>query len=203
MLASIDEKFFLLLNGAHLPWLDEPFRLISGRLIWIPFYVWLLWLLSVKQRMGLWVTLVCIVLMIVVADQGSGLIKRLVMRLRPTHEPDIMEWVHTVRNYRGGKFGFISSHASNVFALAVFVSRALKSRPITVTMFAWAAVVSYSRIYLGVHYPGDILGGMLFGCAIGWFFYWFADKTTPLCCERLKGKSLRERVFSRTLSKQI
>ncbi len=203
VLASIDEKFFLPLNGAHLPWLDEPFKLISGKLIWAPFYAWILWILSVKQRVGLWVTLLCIVLMIVVTDQGSGVIKRLVMRLRPTHEPGIMDLVHTVNNYRGGRFGFFSAHASNAFALAVFVSRAIKSHRFTATMFVWATVVSYSRIYLGVHYPGDILVGMLFGCAVGWFFYWFASKTTPFFCARLKGRSLRERVFFRTLSKQI
>lgn len=203
MLASIDEKFFLLLNGAHLPWLDEPFRLISGKLIWTPFYAWLLWMLSAKQRMGLWVTLICIVLMIVVTDQGSGVIKRLVMRLRPTHEPGIMDLVHTVNGYRGGRFGFFSSHAANAFALAVFVSRALKNYKITATLMVWAALVSYSRIYLGVHYPGDILVGMLMGSAVGWFFQWFAEKTTPLCCAGVRGRSLREKILARILSKQV
>lgn len=203
MLASIDEKFFLLLNGAHLPWLDEPFMLISGKLIWTPFYAWILWLLSVKQRVGLWVTLLCIVLMIVVTDQGSGVIKRLVMRLRPTHEPGIMDLVHTVNAYRGGRFGFFSAHAANAFALAVFVLRALKSHKITVIMLVWATVVSYSRIYLGVHYPGDILVGMLPGSAVGWFFYWFSTKINPFCCAGVGGRSLRDRVLVRILSKQV
>jgi undecaprenyl-diphosphatase len=94
-------------------------------------------------------------------------IKNLVERPRPTHDPDIANLVHIVNNYRGGTYGFVSSHAANVFGVATFLSNKFKNNQWSFFLLAWAAVVSYSRVYLGVHYPLDIIFGAVLGALIG------------------------------------
>jgi len=92
-------------------------------------------------------------------------------RFRPSKDPELQHLVHIVNEYRGGRFGFASSHAGNSFALAIFIFQIFKERYGWVKwMFLWAAVVSYSRIYLGVHYPGDIIVGASIGLLMGWMF---------------------------------
>src|SRR5690606_4235929 len=120
-----------------------------------------------------WIYIVGIALTIALADQvTSALMKPYFMRLRPTHEPDLARLVHTVNQYKGGKFGFASSHAANTFGVATFLFLALKdSYRYTGLLFLWAGAVSYTRIYLGVHYPGDILAGALVGAFFGCVTY--------------------------------
>jgi len=114
-------------------------------------------------------------LLILIADQSSvQLFKNVFKRLRPCHNPLISDLVHTLHGKCGGQFGFVSSHATNCFSLAVFTGLLLRSRYkyMLYLMLFWAALVSYSRVYVGVHYPGDILGGAILGSIVAIFVYW-------------------------------
>ena len=113
---------------------------------------------------------ITVALSIVVADQFSGIIKDTVQRLRPTHDPTMQGLVHNVLS-RGGMYSYFSAHASNTFAVATLLSLILKNRNFNILIFCWAAVVSYTRLYLGVHFPFDILTGILFGMLLGWGMY--------------------------------
>jgi len=145
--------------------------LFSSREIWIPFYLLILYfIIKTFKRNSIYI-LILIGLSIALSDQFSVLIKNLVERLRPSNDPSINSLVHIVNNYRGGTFGFFSSHASNSFTIAVLTTFLFKNRTFTVLIFCWAVLVSYTRIYLGLHYPGDILTGWLWGGLIGFGFY--------------------------------
>ena len=163
-LNAIDTDCFLWLNGCHSVYFDHFMWLVSSRASWALLLLALL--LVLRQRGWRFALLVvaCIALAVLLADQvSSGLIKHWVERPRPSHNPDMEGLVHLVRDYRGGPFGFVSSHAANAFAVTVLLGRMLANRLLNVLLLLWAALQCYSRIYLGVHYPGDILGGMLVG----------------------------------------
>ncbi|HEY4787426.1 MAG TPA: phosphatase PAP2 family protein [Bacteroidales bacterium] len=171
-LQSIDQKLFLFLNGLHCSALDGFMWQVSTKTLWIPFYAVLIFFMVWKRKKYWWITILSIALMILLSDQGADLVKNTVHRPRPTHTPAIENMVHVLkapdgREYRGGSYGFVSSHASNCFAVAFFVSLFFARRWLTIVMFCWAVLVCYSRIYLGVHYPGDILGGVIIGSAVG------------------------------------
>ena len=140
---------------------------------WIPFFLSLLVCLADNRparRFGL--VLVLLVLLVTITDQtASGLCKPLFQRLRPTQEPGLSLIVVPVHDYRGGMYGFFSSHASNTFGVATFLSLIFRRRDITFPLFAWATLCSLSRVYLGVHYPSDILVGMLYGVFVGKLLY--------------------------------
>lgn len=161
-----DIDLFLFLNHLQLDWLNPIMLAISGKLTWIPLYGLLLWLLYKKQvPKELIITLIFVVLLIVMSDQSSvHLFKNTFQRLRPCHNPDIRDQVSLLKGC-GGQFGFVSSHATNTFSLAVFIG-ILLSRQWLIFLLLWAALVSYSRVYIGVHYPLDILGGAVLGTVI-------------------------------------
>jgi len=164
-LKDIDTQLFLFLNGINGPIGDFVMYWLSHRFIWIPLYAFLLFLLFRHYGIKALIMLVLIVLLITISDQASvHLFKNVFQRLRPCHEPALEGMVYTLGRC-GGRFGFISSHASNSFALATFMALVLwnKVRTMAVIMLVWAAMVSYSRVYLGVHYPGDIIAGALVG----------------------------------------
>jgi len=166
---TIDENLFLFLNAQHTSFLDPVMWLFSSMLFWGPLYVWFLWLLHKEYPRHYWTVLIAIVLMITASDQLCNLAKDSFMRFRPTHEPHLQDIVHTVNGYRGGMYGFYSGHSANSFSVALFIITALTKRRKYVIPVAlgYATLTAYSRIYLGVHYPGDILTGAFMGALAG------------------------------------
>ena len=162
-----DQKLLLLINGFNCPLMDEVMWQISSKIIWIPLYAVLIYFMVRERKKYFWITLLSIALLILLSDQLSVFIKDSVMRFRPTHNPVIGNLVHMIHNYNGGDYGFVSSHASNSFAVATFISLFFKKRWLTISMFCWAAIISYSRMYLGVHYPLDVIGGAVLGTGVG------------------------------------
>jgi undecaprenyl-diphosphatase len=149
--------------------------IISGRVIWAPLYLAILITLGIRYRRKFLILILVIILAIILSDQISLLIKNSVHRLRPCHEPALEGLVHLVRNQCGGAYGFVSSHASNSFNIAVLSLLLIKRKWFSYSMLLWAAIIGYSRVYLGVHYPGDVLCGSLIGILIGWSLFRFYE----------------------------
>ena len=167
-LLELDKDVFLFLNGFHSPVWDTIMWYITRTATWLPLYILILIaLIRNDQSYRIIFTFIFLAIVVLLNDQISVLIKHLVERPRPTHNPAIADLVHTVNNYRGGQYGFLSSHAANVFGVAVFLIYLLKNSKWTIVLLLWALVVSYSRIYLGKHYPLDIICGAILGILIG------------------------------------
>lgn len=170
-LASLDEQILLLINGHHTAFLDELMTLVTGKFIWIPLYLFLIDMLYKKLGAKYTLlTLIAVGLAIFMADQiCASFIRPYVGRMRPTN-PDnpIYPLITIVEGYARGGYGWPSCHAANTFALATLLSIVFRSKAFTGCIFFWAVLVSYSRIYLGVHYPGDIICGALIGSFLGY-----------------------------------
>ena len=169
-LETIDVRLFLWLNGHHVGWLDPVMVAFTTMWPWIPIYCLLLFMLFKQYgRRGWWLVL-AVGVVILCSDQLSAHVcKPLFHRLRPCFNPELEGLVHLPKGLPGGRYGFVSSHAANTFAVATFLTMALREgyKSIGWWLYAWALVSSYSRIYLGVHYPGDILAGAALGVLIG------------------------------------
>jgi len=172
MLENIDRQLFLFLNSQNNPFWDEVMSAISGRLIWVPLYVAILVWMGIKHKRKFLLIIPFIIITATFADQSSvHLFKNVFHRLRPCHEPSLQGMVHLVDCQCGGLYGFVSSHASNSFNVAVISLLFIKKKWFSVFILFWASLVGYSRIYLGVHYPGDVVFGALLGALIGWGGY--------------------------------
>lgn len=164
-LEKLDQELFLYLNEQQSPFWDAIMVTVSNKYFWIPFYLLLIGYIVWRYKMQSIPMLLMAVAGIGLADYvASGIFKPYFARLRPCHDTELSAMVNLVQGC-GGKFGFLSSHASTGFALAVFFNLILSDRYLIfkIVLVLWAVLVSYSRIYLGVHYPGDILGGALVG----------------------------------------
>lgn len=171
-LNDIDTDALLAVNGLHDMFQDALWWMVSAKWSSLLLVLALLWVLLHQNRRHALLVLAMLALVILLADQvSSGLIKHLVERLRPTHDPSLGDAVHVVNGYRGGMYGFVSSHAANAFAAATFISLVMRHRLVTISLITWAVLQCYSRVYLGVHYPGDILGGFIVGILAGWLVW--------------------------------
>lgn len=172
-LLEIDRKLLLFINSWHEPWLDSVMVSLTNGLVWSPLFLIVIGVMIYKFRWQSIAMLLFVALVIFLTDRvSSGLIKPWVGRLRPSHEPDLADLIHIVNGYRGGVFSFVSSHAANAFGVATFLWLILRKNVKWIwVMFIWATIFSYTRIYLGVHYPSDILGGGVLGALIGLLVY--------------------------------
>lgn len=162
-LLNFDQTLLLQINGWNSSFFDQFFWLVSGKLTWILFYVSLLVCIR-KTNHQMISGVIIITLGILLADQiASSVLKPLVARPRPTHETEIEGMIHIVNNYRGGMYGFVSSHAANCAVVSILFSLISRNRYVYLLMTFWTGLVCYSRMYLGVHYPGDIVGGLIVG----------------------------------------
>jgi len=167
-----DTDLFLFLNGLHCEAMDVVMWHVSKILVFTPFFVYALYLFYKKLGWRHFLLMFAgVALCILFADRiSSGFFKPFFERLRPTHA--LGDVVHTVRGYRGGRFGFVSSHAANLFAIAVYTLLVFRRAWYAASILFLALLISYSRIYLGVHYPLDIICGGLLGAVIGWLVAW-------------------------------
>lgn len=167
----LDQQLFLFLNSLNSPFFDQVMHAISGKLIWVPLYLAILIYLGITYKRKFLIILLFIIIAATFSDQFSVIIKNLVQRLRPCLEPELNGLVHLFRGECGGKYSFVSSHATNSFDVALLSLLFIRKRWYTISIIIWAAVIGYSRIYLGVHYPGDVICGSILGALIGWSVY--------------------------------
>ena len=179
-LIHIDTEILLAINGCHAPWADTLMWIISAKATWIPLYLLLLgglywryrqpapttvkWLQRVPAGI---VMIVVLCLAVGLADFiSSGILKGCVARPRPSRVPELEGVLHLVDNYRSGRFGFVSSHAANTMACGMLFSLIWRKKIATICLMLWVAINCYSRMYLGVHYPLDIIGGLVVGALV-------------------------------------
>lgn len=188
-ITQIDTQITLFFNGFHNEYWDYFMMIFSDRFVWIPFYASFFFVMIKNYPARVVMsTLAVIILIILFSDQtASGLLKPIVGRMRPSN-PDnpISPMVHIVQGYRGGRYGFPSSHAANAWSMAFFARYLLRRNKLTVFLCIWALITSYSRMYLGVHYFGDILAGTLIGFLYATLYYYIFQHILRKHAERFK-----------------
>lgn len=168
---NIDQYIFFAINGSNSEFLDSLMWLISGKYLWIPLYLFLIISLYRNYPKRYWIVLFVIAFLIALNDQTCNLFKYNIARFRPSHDPAIQYMVHLVNGYRGGMFGFYSGHAANTAAVSLFIISMLGSKHkwLIPVMLSYTLLSGYSRIYLGVHFPLDVVTGFTIGGITGFF----------------------------------
>ena len=177
-LIDIDKKLLLVINSWHTPWLDDLMMALTNGLYWLPLFVFVIAAIIFKYRRNAILIFAYMIVVIILTDQvSSSILKPLIGRLRPSHDPTLKDLVHLVNNYRGGMYSFVSSHAANAFGVATFLFLAAQRKlPWIWLMFGWATIFAYTRLYLGVHYPLDIICGALLGALLAWMVIWISKR---------------------------
>ena len=173
-LEQIDRELLLALNGSDSLFADTLMMTITSAWTWVPLYIALLYvIIKNNENMQQIILILCSVALCIFLADGisSGLIKPLVGRFRPTQDPIIKYQVDVVNGYRGGMYGFFSSHAANTFSICIFLCMVIRNKILTLGLLSWSLINCWTRIYLGVHYPGDILCGLVWGFVVGMSVY--------------------------------
>jgi undecaprenyl-diphosphatase len=173
-LIHFDQQLLLSINGSDSLFVDYLVATLTNAKTWIALYIALFYVVLKSNDTALRVLLVLVGAGLCVLFAGGvddTIVKPLVARWRPGNDPEIGMLVDTVDGYRGGKYGFFSAHAANTFSLALYLSMLMRCRRLTVALVIWSLVNCWTRMYLGVHYPGDITVGLLWGALVGYGVY--------------------------------
>lgn len=180
-LNDIDTSLLLDVNSQHTPYWDTFMWLCSRKWEWIPFYVSILYVVfrNYSWRGAVYCVLAVVAVILLTDAFLSQVIRPWIGRMRPSNPANpVSGLIHIVDSHRGGRFGFPSTHASNTWGLVVFIAWLFRRQGLTIFLALWAVLVCYSRLYLGVHYPGDLLAGMFFGFVCATAVYWTFDRLT-------------------------
>lgn len=180
-LITLDKHCLLAVNGSDSLYIDHVAKVLTTAVTWVPLYISLFYLVLSNNDHFLRVIgiIACAGLCVLLAGAvDDEIVKPLVARWRPTHDPEIGMLVDVVNGYRGGRYGFFSAHASNTFSIAVFFCWLVRSRVLSTTLVVWSLTNCWTRMYLGVHFPGDILVGLTWGFLVGSFVYWVYYRVT-------------------------
>lgn len=183
-LLKLDHELLIWFNSTHSPFWDAIMMFFTRIEFWIPFYILVTYQIFKYKGKEAWWWLIGLSFLILFGELISTyLFKNILQRLRPSHEPALSGIVNLVKAYAGDKFGFVSSHATAVFAFAIYTSKLFKNSTYTLFVTIWSLLIVYTRLYLGLHYPGDILGGIALGLGLGYFFYritrWWVSRLYP------------------------
>ncbi len=181
ILESFDKQCLLLVNGSDSLYLDRVVKSLTNALTWVPLYLSLFYLVLKNNdnfRKVLYVLLGAGLCVLLAGSVDDLIVKPTVARWRPTHDPEIGLLVDVVDGYRGGRYGFFSAHAANTFSIAVFFCWLVRSRLLSYSLIIWSFTNCWTRLYLGVHFPGDILVGLLWGSIVGSFAYYVYTRLT-------------------------
>lgn len=170
---SFDQQITLALNGGHSEYWNSVMSTLTSKYVWIPILLTIVYVLyKNNERRNFLLIILSVILCVTFADQiSSSIFKPLFQRFRPSHDPILKYQIELVNNYRGGRYGFISSHAANCFSIATFLMLLFRNKIMTIVLAFWAVLICYTRIYMGVHFLGDILAGALTGAIIGFVIY--------------------------------
>ncbi len=170
-LQILDRELFTFLNGAHSPFFDPIMIFLSKIWVWIPLYLAIcIWLFAKRKWQFALLSVVILIIAFAISDQLSVFIKNITERLRPCEDPQMVGITRLLERH-GGLYSFVSSHASNTFSFAFLTAMIIKRPLFSYLIYFWASAVSYSRIYVGKHYPGDVICGIILGLIIGLFLF--------------------------------
>ena len=174
-LIDVDKQLLLWFNGSQSLFLDSLVRTLTHATTWVPLYISLFWLVvknNERMQKILFILAAAGLCVLIAGTVDDTIVKPSIARWRPTHDPQIGLLVDIVDGYRGGRYGFFSAHASNTFSITIFFWWLVRSRLLTTSMVIWSLTNCWTRLYLGVHYPGDILVGLMWGGLTGSFVFW-------------------------------
>ncbi len=178
---SLDKQWLLAVNGSDSLYLDRVAKVLTTAITWLPLYLSLFFVVlhnNDSVRRVLYVLAGAGLCVLLAGAVDDGIVKPMVGRWRPTHDPEIGMLVDVVDGYRGGNYGFFSAHAANTFSIAIFFCWLIRSRLLSISLVIWSLTNCWTRMYLGVHFPGDILAGLTWGLLVGSFVYFLYYRVT-------------------------